>query len=73
MHRATPLASPTPQLRVKANTPTKDENSVIPVNPSNSTSYRVDDDGTEWVEAQDGRWWYKEPEQTDWCILPLPR
>jgi hypothetical protein len=68
MHRATPLASPTPQLRVKANTPKKDENSVIPVNPSNSTSYRVDDDGTEWVEDQNGMWWYKEPEQTDWCI-----
>ena len=28
--------------------------------------YRVEDDGTEWAQSEDGTWYYREPGRTDW-------
>ena len=30
------------------------------------TDHRVDDDGTEWAEDENGSWWYREPGASDW-------
>ena len=27
---------------------------------------RTDDDGTEWAQSEDGTWYYREPDQSDW-------
>jgi len=27
---------------------------------------RMDDDGTEWAQSEDGTWYYREPGQSDW-------
>ena len=38
--------------------------------PKEDTSWiqehRVDDDGTEWAEAEDGTWFYRQPDETEW-------
>ena len=38
--------------------------------PEEDTSWikehRVDDDGTEWAEAEDGTWFYRQPDETEW-------
>jgi hypothetical protein len=38
--------------------------------PEEDTSWmndhRVDDDGTEWAEDENGTWWYRQPDETEW-------
>jgi hypothetical protein len=29
--------------------------------------HRIDDDGTEWAEDENGTWWYREPGTSDWA------
>jgi hypothetical protein len=37
-----------------------------PVKEDWMTDHRVDDDGTEWAEDENGSWWYREPGASDW-------
>ena len=30
------------------------------------SDHRVDDDGTEWAEDENGTWWYRQPDETEW-------
>jgi hypothetical protein len=38
--------------------------------PEEDTSWiqehRVDDDGTEWAESEDGTWFYRQPNESEW-------
>ena len=37
-----------------------------PVKEDWMSDHRVDDDGTEWAEDENGSWWYREPGASDW-------
>ena len=37
-----------------------------PVKEDWMSDHRVDDDGTEWAEDENGSWWYREPGSSDW-------
>ena len=38
--------------------------------PEEDTSWmadhRVDDDGTEWAEDENGTWYYRQPDESEW-------
>jgi hypothetical protein len=41
-----------------------------PVKEDWMTDHRVDDDGIEWAEDENGSWWYRDPGASDWGKWP---
>ncbi|MBT60982.1 MAG: hypothetical protein CMA63_05460 [Euryarchaeota archaeon] len=58
-----PAPGPTgPAPDAKPNPTSSDE----PEDTSWQVDHRVDDDGTEWAQDQDGTWFYRQPNDTEW-------
>lgn len=43
------------------------EKTVPEIDPSWMTDHRVDEDGTEWAEDENGAWWYRQGDESEWA------
>jgi hypothetical protein len=42
------------------------EKTVPEIDSSWMTDHRVDEDGTEWAEDENGAWWYRQGDESEW-------